>query len=65
MVLCGGPFEYQRPTFTGRAEVPADDDQVAVGCQAVQVAVEVIGADHIDMGFHAAAEVAATKSSVR
>jgi hypothetical protein len=28
---------------------------VAVGCQAVQVAVEVIGADHIEDGIDAAA----------
>ena len=65
-----GPFEYQLAEVQrGRAEVAADDDQLAVGCQAVQVADEVIGADHVEDGIDAAAvggaRVAATKSSVR
>lgn len=51
-----GPFEYQLAEVQrGRAEVAADDDQVAVGCQAVQVAVEVFGADHVEDGIDAAA----------
>lgn len=51
-----GPFEYQLAEVQrGRAEVAADDDQLAVGCQAVQVADEVIGADHVEDGIDAAA----------
>jgi len=45
-------FEDQQAEIQrGGGEVAADDDQVAVDCQAVQVAFEVVGADDVEDGI--------------